>query len=164
MKVAENPLLRPYIGNPAILDSNLLLLRWCVEFDPSLVVTFKRLNSFQFEDVDLLSETLKIFSNVRTTPHVLTEISNLANQLPSWIKDDWHVHFSSQIQAIPEEWIPASTIASGDLMWLGLTDAALGILARTHVILTIDFPLSNSLESRGLNVINFTHLRSLWLE
>jgi hypothetical protein len=49
-------------------------------------------------------------------------------------------------------------------MWLGLTDAALAALATSHVILTIDFPLSNSLESRGLNVINFTHLRSLWLE
>jgi hypothetical protein len=49
-------------------------------------------------------------------------------------------------------------------MWLELTDAALAVLATSHVILTIDFPLSNSLESRGLNVINFTHLRSLWLE
>ena len=49
-------------------------------------------------------------------------------------------------------------------MWLGMTDAALAALATTHVILTLDFPLSNSLESRGLNVINFTHLRSLWLE
>jgi hypothetical protein len=49
-------------------------------------------------------------------------------------------------------------------MWLGLTDAALAELAATNVILTIDFPLSNSLESQGLNVINFTHLRSLWLE
>jgi hypothetical protein len=49
-------------------------------------------------------------------------------------------------------------------MWLGLTDASLAGLAKTHVILTIDFPLSNSLESQGLSVINFTHLRSLWLE
>jgi len=40
----------------------------------------------------------------------------------------------------------------------------LASLAKTHVILTLDFPLSNSLESQGLNVINFTHLRSLWLE
>jgi len=164
MNVADNPLLKRYIGKPAILDSNLLLLRWCVGFDPNLVFTFKRLNSFQVEDVDLLSETLRTFSIVRTTPHVLTEISNLANQLPSWMKDDWYAHFSRQIQVTPEEWIPASTIAAGDFMWLGLTDAALAALASTHVILTIDFPLSNSLESRGLNVINFTHLRSLWLE
>ena len=65
---------------------------------------------------------------------------------------------------VSEEWTPAATIAGSDFMWLGLTDAALAELAKTDVILTLDFPLSNSLESRGLNVINFTHLRSLWLE
>jgi hypothetical protein len=164
MKVADNPWLKRYIGKPAILDSNLLLLHWCAGLDPNLLVKFKRLNSFQIEDIDLLSETLSLFSTVRTTPNVLTEVSNLANQLPSWVKDDWYAYFSSQIQIIPEEWIPAATIATGDFMWLGLTDAALAALATTHVILTIDFPLSNSLESQGLSVINFTHLRSLWLE
>jgi hypothetical protein len=164
MKAADNPLLKPYIGRPAILDSNLLLLLWCASFDRELVSTFKRLNSFQVEDIDLLSETLKVFSAVRTTPHVLTEVSNLANSLPKWIKVDWSEHFSRQIQVIPEEWTSAAKIASGDFMWLGLTDAALAALASTHVILTIDFPLSNSLETQGLKVINFTHLRSLRLE
>ena len=164
MTVVNHPLLESHVGKPAILDSNLLLFSWCASLNPCLVSTFKRLNSFQFNDIELLSETLKVFSAVRTTPHVLTEVSNLANQLPKWIKDDWAEHFSKQIQIIPEEPIPAATVAKGDFMWLGLTDAALVILAKTHVILTIDFPLSNSLESQGLNVINFTHLRSLWLE
>jgi hypothetical protein len=164
MNVADNPLLKRYIGKPAILDSNLLLLHWCATFDPSLVVTFKRLNSFQVEDIDLLSETLSLFSTIRTTPHVLTEVSNLANQLPSWIKGYWSEHFSKQIQVISEQWISAATLAADDFMWLGLTDAALAELAKANVILTLDFPLSNSLESRGLSVINFTHLRSLWLE
>jgi hypothetical protein len=128
------------------------------------VSSFKRLNSFQSEDIELLSETLKVFSALKTTPHVLTEVSNLANALPGWIKEDWSQYFTKQIQLISEEWTPAATIATGDFMWLGLTDAALARLASTHVILTLDFPLSNSLESQGLNVINFTHLRSLWLE
>jgi hypothetical protein len=161
MRLADNPLLKPHIGKAAILDSNLLLLHWCAEFDPSLVTSFKRLNSFQIEDVELLAESLKLFSVLRTTPHVLTEVSNLANSLPQWIKDDWSEYLSGQIEIIPEEWTPAATIVKGDFMWLGLTDAALAALATTHVILTIDFPLSNSLQSRGLNVINFTHLRSL---
>ncbi len=164
MNLSEHPLLKQYAGKPAILDSNLLLFSWCSSFNPDLVSTFKRLNSFQREDIELLSETLKVFSALRTTPHVLTEVSNLANSLPKWIKEDWSADFSSQIQVISEEWIPAATIATGDFMWLGLTDAGLARLASTHVILTIDFPLSNSLESQGLNVINFTHLRSLWLE
>jgi rRNA maturation endonuclease Nob1 len=161
MKAAENPLLKPFIGKPAVLDSNLLLLQWCASFDRELVRNFKRLNCFEIEDIELLSETLRLFSTVRTTPHVLTEVSNLANSLPKWMKEDWSEHFSQQIQVVPEEWTSAATIATGDFMWLGLTDAALAALASTHVIVTIDFPLSNSLESRGLNVLNFTHLRNL---
>jgi hypothetical protein len=164
MNLADHPLLKPHLGKRAILDSNLLLFHWCVGFNPNLITTFKRLSSFQAEDVELLFETLKVFSTVRTTPHVLTEVSNLTNQLPAWVKQDWYMHFSHQIEVIPEEWTPAATIASGDFMWLGLTDAALAAFAETHVILTLDFPLSNSLQSRGLNAINFTHLRSLWLE
>lgn len=159
MKLAENPLLMRHVGKPAILDSNLLLLYWCSSYDPELVGSFKRLNSFRIQDVDLLLDTLKFFPVLRTTPHVLTEVSNLANQLPGWVRDHWFEHFSRQIQIIQEEWVPAATIATSDLMWLGLTDAMLAELAKSHVILTIDFPLSNSLESRGLNVINFTHLR-----
>jgi hypothetical protein len=164
VRIAENSLLKPFVGKPVLLDSNILLLHWCASFDPALIHTFKRLSSFQMEDVDLLSETLKAFSSVRTTPHVLTEVSNLANGLPEWRKIDWSKHFSHQIETISEEWTQAATIATGNFMWLGLTDAALARLASTHVILTLDFPLSNSLESQGLNVINFTHLRSLWLE
>lgn len=161
MSLAENPLLTPHLGKPIILDTNVLLLHWCASFELELIHTFKRLNSFEIEDIELLSETLKLFPIIRTTPHVLAEVSNLANSLPSWRKRDWAAHFSRQIEVISEEWIPAQSIAPNPLIFLGLTDAGLACLALTHVILTIDFPLSNSLESQGLSVINFTHLRSL---
>jgi len=159
MTHAHHPLLMQHIGKAAILDSNLLLLYWCAEFDPTLVKRFKRLNSFGEADFELLSDTLKVFSERRTTPHVLTEVSNLANSLPGNLKDDWSEHFSSRIQLIAEDWTSATTIVASPLIWLGLTDAALATLATTHVILTIDFPLSNSLTSQGLNVINFNYLR-----
>ena len=161
MKPATNPLLKRFVGRPAILDSNLLLLRWCAEFDPTLVQRFKRLNSFRASDLQLLVTTLQLFSAVRTTPHVLTEVSNLATSLPRHLKDQWFHHYAGKVQTIQEDWTPSSRIAEGPWMWLGLTDAALATLATSHVILTIDFPLSNSLESRGLNVINFNHLRDI---
>lgn len=164
MRLLDHPILKVHIGRPAILDSNLLLLNWCSNFDPRLITTFKRLSTFQIEDVVLLSETLKAFSTIWTTPHVLTEVSNLANSLPSSVKGKWFEHFSRQIQVVSEKWVPAATVISSRFMRLGLTDATLAELASTNVILTLDFPLSNSLESQGLNVINFTHLRSLWLE
>src|SRR5262249_32014764 len=105
----------------------------------------------------------RLFSSIRTTPHVLTEVSNLSNQLPSWMKPAWLKQFAFQIECIPEDWSPSIEIARNESFWLGLTDAALCRLATDHPILTIDFPLANYLESRGLRVINFTHLRSLQL-
>ncbi len=164
MSLPDHPLLRPHLGKSAVLDSNLLLLYWALYFDPKLITTFKRLNTFREADFFLLCELLKVFRSVRTTPHVLTEVSNLANSLPDKRKNAWAAHFSQRIRLIEEDLIPSATIASGPLMHLGLTDAALAVLASTHVVLTIDFPLSKSLESRGLGVINFTNLRSLWLE
>jgi hypothetical protein len=82
MKVAGNhPLLKPYLGRPAILDSNLLLLQWCASYDRELIGSFKRLNYFQIEDIQLLSETLKVFKTVR--PHLMYLL-----KFPTW-----RIHF-----------------------------------------------------------------------
>lgn len=159
MRRAVHPLLRPYRGKPVILDSNVLLLYWCASFDPRLVSAFKRLNSFSREDIELLHRTLQFFPNISSTPHVLTQVSNLANSLPQWRKEEWASHFARQVGLVEEKWISAKTIAQTSAIFLGLTDAVLCELASTYVILTIDFPLSNYLESRRLNVLNFNHLR-----
>lgn len=160
-KTTANPLLKRFRGKPAILDTNLLLLHWCTDFDPELIHSFKRLTGFFEEDISLLNETLKTFSVLQTTPHVLTEVSNLANSLPQWRKGAWAEHFKSKIAVLSENWIEAKEIALEPAFWLGLTDAGLCKLAETNVILTIDFPLSNYLESKKLNVINFNHLREM---
>lgn len=160
MKLAEHPLLKVHLGKSAILDSNLLLLDWCCRFDPFLIRSFKRLNSFEPGDVILLSETLRLFSAQCTTPHILTEVSNLANSLPAWMKDRWFEFFSTQIGLISESYEPSSRLVSDPVaIRFGLTDAALANLAATHVILTMDWPLSGLLESRNLPVLNFNRLR-----
>ena len=160
MNLSEHPILKPHLGKQAILDSNLLLLRWCSSFNPDSVTTFKHLNSFQVEDIELLSEVLRIFSAIQTTPHVLTEVSNLTNHLPSWVKNTWYAFFAHQVALIPEICEPSADISSDPVaIRFGLTDAALVRLAATHVVLTIDWPLTSLLESRKLHVINFNHLR-----
>lgn len=164
MKRVVNPLLKRYGGKPLVLDTNVLLLYWCASFDSGLVHTFKRLNSFSEDDIELLHYTLKSFKTINTTPHVLTEVSNLVNSLPAWRKEDWTSHFVRQVDMVEEHWIAAETIVKTPAIFLGLTDAALCVLASTHVILTIDFPLSNYLESKRLNVLNFNHLRERRLQ
>lgn len=160
MKTLAHPLLEPYLGWPVVLDSNLLLLHWCSRFDPSLVRTFIRLNAFEPYDMDVLAEALAVFGDLQTTPHVLTEVSNLANSLPMWRKAAWSVHISGGIVLIPEFYEPSSQImADPGSSQFGLTDAALMRLAVDRVILTTDWPLASMLNSRGLASINFKQLR-----
>jgi hypothetical protein len=160
MKLSEYPSLRSHLGRPAVLDSNLLLLHLCCEFHPPLVHSFKRLNIFDPGDAVLLSATLDLFSTLHTTPHVLTEVSNLANSLPGWRKDSWSRFFAARVVLISEEYRSSRELAADSAaMRFGLTDAALARLARTHAVLTVDWPLTGFLESRGLPAVNFNHLR-----
>ncbi len=160
MKTVAHPLLDPYLGWPVVLDSNLLLLHWCSSFDPSLIRTFKRLNAFKPNDLYVLAEALAGLGDLQTTPHVLTEVSNLANSLPLWRKSAWSFHISRGIAVVPEFYEPAAQImADPGSSEFGLTDAALARLAVDRVILTIDWLLAGMLNSRGLAGINFKHLR-----
>src|SRR5208283_1027804 len=135
-----------YSGWPVVLDSNLLLLRWCGTLDISLLTTFKRLQGFEISDVQALEQILSTLGVVKTTPHVLTEVSNLANALPSWKGLAWTSHLTEQICLLEEQWEPATEILKDrSLGVFGLTDAAIGRLARTHVILSVDWPLCNHL-------------------
>jgi hypothetical protein len=160
MKHTHHPALDAFQGWPVVLDSNLLLLYWCASFDPSLIRTFKRLNAFSPSDVFILGDALSALGELRTTPHVLTEVSNLANALPSWRKPAWSLHISGGISLVPELYEPASLIVAGKgFAEFGLTDAALMRLAAEHLILTIDWRLASMLSSCGLAGINFKHLR-----
>jgi hypothetical protein len=162
MRLSESPLLEPFLGRSAIIDSNLLLVYWCCRFNPSLLRSFKRLNGFEQSDLFLLSETLRLFSPHFTTPHILTEVSNLTTALPSWLKDGWFSFFSEQIRLIPEMYERSSEIAANPAaIRFGLTDAALIRLAGKHLVITIDWPLIGFLEAHHLPVLNFNVLREM---
>lgn len=148
MKQANHPALDAFLGWPVVLDSNLLLLYWCASFDPALIRTFKRLNTFSPADAFILGDALSALGELRTTPHVLTEVSNLANALPSWRKPAWSLHISGGIALIPELYEQASLImGNSNFPEFGLTDAALMRLAVDHLILTMDWHLASTLAS-----------------
>jgi hypothetical protein len=160
MKLSEHSLVQPYLGRCVVLDTNVLLLHLLCTLDFSLLASFKRLGMFEAYDYLLLSELLKLFPARYTTPHVLTEVSNLANSLPGWRKSSWTELFSQHIQLIPELFEDSSLIASdASAIRFGLTDAALVSLAKTHLVITVDWPLTGFLESRNLAVLNLQHLK-----
>lgn len=165
MTVVSHPLLDRFLRWPVVLDSNLLLLHWCSTFDPMLLRNYKRLSQFEPNDILTLNDALGLMGQLATTPHVLTEVSNLANSLPSWQKRAWGAHFANAIKVISENYQPASELLKDEVVnEFGITDAALANLAADHVILTTDGRLVAFLQARKLAAVDFNHLRhAIWL-
>ena len=159
-----NSLLHAHDGKPALYDSNLFLLYLAATFDPSLISSFKRLNSFVPEDVALVAALSRRFSSISTTPHVLTEVGNLLNHLPLSAKTRMLPWFGSQIAQFEEVFVEARVLGKlRSFHQFGITDSCLAHLAEKYVIVSIDFPLVGFIQSQGLSAINFTNLRASWL-
>lgn len=156
-------LLSRYRNKGILIDTNLLLLYFIGQFNPSQIPKFKRTSKFTTSDFRILLFVFKQFHKVVTTPNILTEVSNLSNQLPDNLKQAFYSEFANQISAFDERHTPSASICSQDhFIKFGLTDS--GIIesaASEYLILTDDFKLANFLESRQAAVINFNHIRFL---
>jgi hypothetical protein len=144
------------------IDSNLLLLLWIGSFDRSLITRFKRTQKYTEADFDLLFNLLKRVRLIVTTPHILTEVTNLAGQLPEQMAEEFRSEIRNVVEQISERYF-SFKIAAAEACFisLGLTDCTLTLLARRKIlVLTDDLPLYAKLNSDGLAVINFTHIRS----
>lgn len=165
----EEELVSHYIGKNIALDSNLLLVLIAGSLGVRLFKSFKRVSDYSMDDYELLVRFLKSFTALITTPHVLTEVSNLANSLRDSYKHEWYGYFAALIGSeknigLQEEWSPAVELAeSPEFAAFGIADAALTKLSSDALVLTDDYRLSGSLRSRGIPVLNFRDLRKLEL-
>ena len=158
-------LIAQYRSKGLLIDSNLLLLYFIGSFDPERIGTFKRTHSRGFtpDDFDLLLELLMPFSAVVTTPNILTEVSNLSNQLRDDEKRAYYSIFSDTAGLLTERYTESKRICALEhFKKFGLTDSGIISLAKdNYLVLTDDAPLVGYLQSTGIDVINFNHLRSL---
>lgn len=143
-------------------DSNLLLLLLIGSFERQRIRAFKRTSEFSESDFDLLVVFLSGFRRRKTTPHILTEVSNLANALPEYLKPAWFAHFAAQVGAFFEVYEESKILMQRlEFHAFGLTDAAICSLSSGTLILTKDFRLSGFLRSRNLPVLDFNEIRAL---
>jgi hypothetical protein len=166
----EEQLFARHAGKSILLDSNLLLVYLSGALGASFFRRFKRVSEYGMEDYELLVRLLKSFTILLTTPHVLTEVSNLANSLPSTYKQDWNLNLETLIASarhpvgMRESWTPAAELVeSPDFSAFGITDAALSRLSAEALIVTDDYRLSGALRSRGVLALNFRDVRYLRL-
>lgn len=154
-------LLSRYRDKGILIDTNLLLLYFVGKFSPSQISKFKRTAKFTPDDFRVLLAVFNRFRRVVTTPNILTEVSNLSNQLGGNLKQAFYTEFAKQALLFDERYTSSANICSQDhFIKFGLTDS--GIIetaANQYLILTDDFKLANFLENKKSDVINFNHIR-----
>ncbi len=154
-------LIHRYRNKGVLIDTNLLLVYCVGSFDPARILKFKRTLTFSIEDFYALEKAFEFFNIVVTTPHILTEVNNLSNQLPEGIKSGYFTKMCELISGLDEQFLAGSKICALEHFGkFGLTDSAiLSLVKDKYLVLTDDFKLANYMQTMGLDVINFNHIR-----
>jgi rRNA-processing protein FCF1 len=151
-----------YRTKGVVVDTNLLLLYFVGQYDRDQITRFKRTNAYTADEFVLLANILSCFSQIVTTPNILSEVSNLSKGL----KPAYFEEFRKQVRVLEEKYIPSSRVCeSNHFAQFGLTDSVIADLSKNqYLVLTTDLDLAVLLQGLGIDVINFNHLRrQLWM-
>lgn len=151
--------LKPHDAKLLVVDANLLVLLVVGSHDRDRISRFKRTKVFTADDFDCVQEVYEYFacrSGVLTTPHILTEVSNLLGRNP-----DFHEVFEVLVSQVEEVWSRARDLATRpEFVSMGLADVGiLDLVSSRHLFFTTDWDLSGRLDGSGASVINYNHLR-----
>jgi len=168
--VDEEQLFFRFKGKAVLLDSNLLLVFLSGLLGARVFQSFKRVSKYEFSDYELLVRLLGSFSVLLITPHILTEVSNLADGLTGSYKRDWDVNFAALVRSegmrvgVRERWTSAIELSEmPEFLSFGIADTAITRLSSEALVVTEDRRLSGVLRSRDIPVLNFGDLRKIRL-
>lgn len=152
-----------YRQKGVLVDTNLLVLLVIGLYDPDRISSFKRTATYSQSEFETLTSFLDAFDTRLTTPHVLTETSNLIGQLPNDETPKVRSVLRRLVRQLAEKTAPTKDIVSHpSFLSFGLTDSAIRRIAPgKHLVITDDLPLYHFLSSNGADTVNFNHLRPL---
>jgi hypothetical protein len=146
-----------------LLDTNVLLAFLANEVSPAFRMRWKRTEHFQEAHIALLVAAVAQAHCLVTTPHILTEATNLAGGGAH--RDEEQKELNRLLCAFarktPERFTPSRIVAANDAFArLGLADVALGFLGHglraRPLVLTLDLDLTRHLAAQDLPVANLT--------
>jgi hypothetical protein len=131
-------------------------------YSPTLIERFKRTDPYSVDDYQRLEGHLGAALELLTTPHILTEVSNLLGQLAEPARGGCRRSLAAMVSDLRERAEPAAALVASKLFApIGITDAAIEHLAGPELTLvTDDFQLGGILEKRGVDVWNLRRIRS----
>jgi hypothetical protein len=158
-----HPLVQKYRRKGILVDANLLVVLLVGKLGPAHLKNCRatKLTSFTPEDYSRLVQGVTKFDTLVTTPHILTEVSNLAGRLPEPLLGDFRAMFREVVKKFAEQTLAAAEIARDPhFLRFGLTDTAISMIAPgRYLVLTVDLPLCGLLKQRKVDVINFNYFR-----
>lgn len=148
-------------ANGLLIDTNLLVLCLVGRTNKRRIENFKRTRAYTIQDYELLEDFIFQFKRIVTTPHILTETSNLTDLSGPELKT-LRSFFRDYVDAVDESMRDGkAVVADADFARLGFADGATTLVSDALLVLTDDLTLALTLARRGIDTINFNHLRTL---
>jgi hypothetical protein len=150
-----------------LVDTNLLLLLMIGAVDDKLIGG-KRTERYTVEHYRALTNLLKNFQHLITTPHILTEVSNLGGTaLTGKFREALFImlvvpglfRIETIADYVVEQHIPRLEVGARHIIRFGLTDAVIAKLCERKILLiSDDFNLYGMITGQGGEAINFSHV------
>lgn len=152
-----------YRQSGMVVDTNILLLYIVGSVNRERISRFKRTKQFTPDDYDLLARILSFFPKILTTPNILTEVNSLANQLGEPERSRCLQNFGQAITQLNEIHEPSQQLVQmPEFQKFSLTDCSILKIAKaSYLVLTDDLKLSQTLQKKGIDTVNFNNLRFL---
>lgn len=150
-------LIQKYRSKGILLDTNLLLLYLVGSLDPHLISSFPRTANYSYEDFERLEYFFEYFPRKITTPHILTEVSNLLGR-----RSDISSALRSFIEIADEVSLMGRQMINFDeFSVFGITDIGVLSLSDQFLVLTDDGPLFGLISQKFSSVVNLETLRHI---
>jgi rRNA-processing protein FCF1 len=151
-------LIQNYKQKGLLIDTNILLLYIVGSVDINLIGNFKRTANFTISDFYITSKFIDYFDIKITTPHILTEASDLLGN-----RIDLQFALAKYIKLIEEKFLESNQIAeTKTFLQFGLADAAISETAKdSYLVVTDDNPLYAYLINQKIDAISLNQIRMI---
>lgn len=160
-------LIRKHRQSGILIDTNLLLLLMIGAVNEKLIGG-KRTERYTVDHYRALTNLLKDFQHLITTPHILTEVSNLGGTaLTGKFLEAFYImlrvpglfSIESIDDYVVEQQVSRLEVEARHVIKFGLTDAVIAKLCERKILLiSDDFDLYGTITGQGGEAINFSHV------
>jgi len=151
-------LIQKYKQKGLLIDANIVLLYIIGSIDILLIRDFSRTAMFTEDDFYKISKFIDYFELKITTPHILTEVSNLIGN-----KQNLQSFLGAYIEKTKEIFLESANVSKNNaFLNFGLADIAISETAKnSYLVVTNDNPLFGYLVNQRIDAVSLDQLRMI---